>query len=191
MVSEKDWRNIEYLKAGNDKQKLIYRILTETNILSVLKDFDPIVVGTIPIGIDIENSDIDIVCSVSDFEKFRYIVRQNFSQHDAFSDRIQGEKQAYVANFYHLKQEIEIFAQDMPSNLQNGFRHMLIEDRILCLAGESFRQKIISLKSQGYKTEPAFGKLLNLKDPYSDLLHFENFPDQELLQIIQTESCSF
>lgn len=179
-----DWQNIEYLKSGSDKQRQIYRILKETNTLFILKDFDPIVVGTIPIGIDIDSSDIDIVCCTDDFDDFRLIVRQNFSQYDSFHDRIKESEQAYVANFFYQKQEIEIFAQNIPSHLQNGFRHMIIEDHILRLAGESFRQKIIQLKKQGYKTEPAFGELLNLSNPYSELLQLQEFTDKELRQII-------
>ncbi|MGV2488720.1 UNVERIFIED_CONTAM: DUF4269 domain-containing protein, partial [Bacillus mycoides] len=54
--------NIEYLQHGNNRQRQAYSILTNNQILSKLKQFDPILVGTIPINIDIENSDLDIIC---------------------------------------------------------------------------------------------------------------------------------
>lgn len=180
-----DLRNIEYLKAGNSRQQQAYQVLQETNVLSVLKNYDPIVVGTIPIGIDIENSDIDIVCYVSDFDTFAHTVRQNFSGYDSFEDWTKEKEKAYVTSFIYSGLEIEIFAQNKPSDLQNGFRHMVIENRILMLAGELFRKKIIDLKKQGYKTEPAFGILLNLDEPYSDLLNFEKYTDEELNLLIK------
>ena len=180
-----DRRNIEYLKAGNSRQQQAYRVLQETNVLSVLKDYDPIVVGTLPIGIDIDGSDIDIVCCVSDFDMFSHTVRQNFAGYDSFEDWTKEKEKAYVASFIYSEQEIEIFAQNKPSDFQNGFRHMVIENRILMLAGESFRKKVIDLKKQGYKTEPAFGILLNLNDPYSDLLNFEKYTDKELSLLIE------
>lgn len=47
---------------------------------------------------------------------------------------------------------------------------MIAEYRILKERGEDFKQKIIQLKQQGMKTEPAFGLLLGLENPYKDLL---------------------
>jgi hypothetical protein len=52
---------------------------------------------------------------------------------------------------------------------------MLVEHRILKEKGEVFRQQIIELKKQGYKTEPAFGKLLEIEgDAYEYLLRLYN-----------------
>ncbi|QCR22318.1 DUF4269 domain-containing protein [Pontibacter sp. SGAir0037] len=62
--------NIEYLKNGNSRQKQAYCILSEKGILSKLKIFDPILVETIPIDIDIENSDLDIICCFADKQCF-------------------------------------------------------------------------------------------------------------------------
>ncbi len=48
---------------------------------------------------------------------------------------------------------------------------MIIEHEILNRRGESFRQQIIDLKRQGYKTEPAFGIAFGLvENPYEELL---------------------
>jgi hypothetical protein len=49
---------------------------------------------------------------------------------------------------------------------------MLAEYRILKEKGADFKHKIIELKKQGIKTEPAFGLLMDLKNPYEDLLKF-------------------
>ena len=47
---------------------------------------------------------------------------------------------------------------------------MVIEGRLLDLAGESFRHNVIELEQSGLKTEPAFARLLGLNgDPYEAL----------------------
>ena len=70
--------------------------------------------------------------------------------------------------------EMEIFEQNVPTQNQNGYKHMLIEHQILKTKGENFRLEIIKLKQEGYKTEPAFGLLLGLKDdPYLELLEYK------------------
>ncbi len=180
----RDWRNIEYLRNGNDIQKKAYQALTESGILAILRDFDPIVVGTIPINIDIPGSDIDIVCNVLDINAFQTLVRSSFSKYNSFTDRIKEDGEVFVASFKFNNLEIEIYASDKLSTLQNGYRHMLIEERILSIAGEDFRNKIISLKKNGYKTEPAFGILLKLESPYQDLLQLYNLSDAELIAFI-------
>lgn len=169
--------DIEYLKVGNNRQKLAYKILKETNILAILQEYNPVVVGTIPIAIDIKGSDIDIACFSENLLEFKNVVNLHFSAYDSFSDRL-GE--IYVASFQYLGLPIEIYGESLPTFQQNGYRHMVIEDRIMQLAGDKFRQEIIRLKQQGYKTEPAFGQLLKLDCPYSYLLELETLTDEAL-----------
>jgi hypothetical protein len=73
-------------------------------------------------------------------------------------------------NFRLEEFSIEIFGQNRPATKQNAYLHMIAEYKILQEKGEDFKQKIIKLKKQGIKTEPAFGILLNLENPYEDLL---------------------
>jgi len=173
-----NWLDIEYLSTGNGKQQKAYKILKELNILSILRDYEPIVVGTIPIGIDIADSDIDIICNVSGFNNFREIITFHFSSFPSFSEY--SRDNVYVASFIYSDIQIEIYAKDESTVEQNGYRHMLIEYRILNIAGDKFKREIIKLKQQGYKTEPAFGKLLNLANPYTALLKLEELTEQEL-----------
>lgn len=63
--------NIEYLQRGNNRQQQAYSTLMSNFILEKLKYFDPILVGTIPINIDIEGSDLDIICCFSDKQEFK------------------------------------------------------------------------------------------------------------------------
>lgn len=76
---------------------------------------------------------------------------------------------------------IEFFGQNKPTTEQNGYLHMIIEDRMLSLYGKKFKEQIIQLKSTGMKTEPAFAKILRLEgDPYLRILELIKWTDEEL-----------
>jgi len=167
---------IEYLQHGNDRQRQAYAILTKNQILSKLKQFDPILVGTIPINIDIENSDLDVICYFVDKQEFRKSITYNFSNEGSFTIREQPNLDTFaiVANFFLDGFEIEIFGQTIPTKQQFAYRHMMVEHNLLNKYGEAFRQQIIELKRQGHKTEPAFAIALDLTgDPYMEILKFE------------------
>ncbi|PIF46789.1 uncharacterized protein DUF4269 [Chryseobacterium sp. 52] len=173
-----DFTNLNYLKSGNEKQKRAFEVLEKYQVFEKLKAYSPVLAGTVPIGIDIESSDLDIICKV-DLE-----LEKDFLDHIAIAGLIpadvdanienlvvRGEK-SIVLNFMLEEFPIEIFGQNTSSVEQNAYRHMLAEYRILQEKGEDFKHKIIELKKQGIKTEPAFGLLMKLENPYEDLLKF-------------------
>lgn len=168
-----DFLNIEYLKSGNEKQQKVYKTLKLNAVLEKLSQFTPVLVGTIPINIDILSSDLDIACFWKDKNHFIEIVKNSFGGQKEFqiSETAIYNETTIIATFLLDDFEIEIFGQNIPVSQQNGFRHMIIENKILEEQGEEFRQKIIELKKQGYKTEPAFALLLGLKgNSYDELL---------------------
>lgn len=167
---------IEYLQNGNEKQRQAYVVLSDNQVLSKLKKFDPILVGTIPINIDIESSDLDIICYFTDNQQFIKSITDNFGNEKRFSIRANPnlETPAIVANFILGGFEIEIFGQNISTRQQIAYRHMIVEHNLLNKYGETFRQQIIELKRQGHKTEPAFAKALDLTgNPYMELLKLE------------------
>lgn len=175
--SEMDFIGIDYLKNGTHKQRLAYTTLTTHKIMSGLKQFDPILVGTIPINIDTENSDLDIICCYQDSDEFIKVVKSIFCNYKDFkiteSDRHLSS--TVIANFKIDSFEIEVFGQNIPTKEQSAYRHMIIEYKLLCERDEAFRQNIIDLKRKGYKTEPAFGLVLGLSgNPYHELLKYED-----------------
>jgi hypothetical protein len=172
-----DFTNIEYLKSGNGKQRLVYQLLTENGIMQKLHKYDPLLAGTIPINIDLETSDIDIICYCKDYNSFISDITAIFSTYEDFSIRERVGADAVVATFRLSGYMIEVFAQNIPSHRQNAFRHMITENDLLIEHGENFRKRIIALKRQGYKTEPAFAYALGLKgDPYKALLEYRKKP---------------
>ena len=132
--------------------------------------------GTVPIDIDIEGSDLDIICEVDlKFEEdfLDDLMFSRFIPYDVDVEHpiINGEK-CITLNFELEGFPIEIFGQNKPTTRQNAYLHMIAEYKILQEEGVEFKQKIIELKKQGIKTEPAFGILLGLDNPYEDLLKY-------------------
>lgn len=173
-----DFTNISYLKSGNETQKKVYQLLSKHRIFEKLKAYSPILAGTIPIEIDIEGSDVDIICEVDlRFEEdfLDDVAFARFIRHDLevkVDYPIVNGETCIVLNFILEEFPIEIFGQNKPTIEQNAYRHMIAEYRILQEKGEDFKKEIIALKKQGIKTEPAFGLLLGLENPYEDLLKF-------------------
>lgn len=181
-----DFLDISYLKDGNEKQRLAHATISKLNILEILKQYRPIVVGTIPIEIDIPDSDLDIICNVDDLKDFQNLIQYNFRKCNEFSDKIDDNH--YLAHFIFNELQIEIYAENKSTVLQNAYLHMIIENRLLNLFGSSFKGKVISLKLQGYKTEPAFGHILGLNNAYEDLLELAKLSDNQLLSKFSTKT---
>lgn len=171
-----DFTNIEYLEKGNPKQQRAYMVLTAGGIMEMLQPYGPILVGTVPIGIDVGDSDLDIVCQYRDKEMFKAFLWNHFSHFPDFGmgEYSAQEQIAILAGFRIQEFQVELFAQPIPGREQYAYRHMIIEDRLLRENGEDFRQQVIALKEEGLKTEAAFCRLLNLEgDPFEALLDLE------------------
>jgi hypothetical protein len=169
-----DFTTIDYLKNGNEKQKRAFEVLTKNGLFEKLKYYSPILAGTIPIEIDVEGSDLDIICEVKNEIDFMEFLKQNFQNYNNFSleEITINDEKSIVLNFVLEEFPIEIFGQNKPTTEQNAYRHMIAEYKIVQEKGDDFKQKIIELKKKGIKTEPAFGILLGLENPYEDLLKF-------------------
>ncbi|WHY19876.1 DUF4269 domain-containing protein [Paenibacillus sp. G2S3] len=179
----KDWRKIDDLNRGTAVQKEVYNLLTELEIMNLLMDYNPLLVGTVPLGIQVEGSDLDIICEVHDPVEFKALVVRYFGSIDGLvseSRVVQGIPRIKV-NFMAKGWPIELFGQPKRTELQNGYLHMIVEAEILAQMDDDFRERIIFLKTSGWKTEPAFAKALGLEgDPYEALLELEKLPRSAL-----------
>ena len=172
-----NFENIDYLKTGNEKQQAAYAVLTSNAVFENLQNFQPLLVGTIPIRIDTENSDLDIICYWTDKNLFIEILIENFSHHRDFllAEKKINNRETILATFRIADFLFEIFGQNRPAKEQEAYRHMIVEYKILQQQPESFRHKIIQLKTDGLTTEEAFAKQLGLSgDPYVELLTLES-----------------
>jgi len=165
----------DYLRIGTAVQQEAYAVLYKSQVIEKLSDFGAILVGTIPIDIAVAGSDLDIACQAVDLDSFEVYVESEFCGYSGFKMQrlhLQGQDTVLV-NFYVESFEVELFCQPIPVKMQNGYRHMRIEDTILTKKGQSFKAEIIALKTKGIKTEPAFAQLLGIEgDPYVGLLNY-------------------
>jgi hypothetical protein len=182
-----DWRDISHLAHGNARQQRAFRALQELDIFNVLGDYAPLLAGTIPLDIDIEQSDLDIICEVHELAAFESAAQDAFGAHDDFriERTIVKGKPTVFARFAFDSFPIEIFGQPRPVVEQNAYRHMVIETRLLTIGGEDARREIRLLKLEGLKTEPAFARYFKLEgDPYEALLQSSSLSEQELWKCV-------
>lgn len=171
-----DFSSILYLRNGSPRQQEAYAALCGTGIMDLLKDYVPLLAGTIPLGIDVSGSDLDILCYASDAKRFTADLSQFFGHYESFelAQISTPHGLAITATFFAHGFVFEVFGQAVPSHRQPGYRHLLVEYKLLQAHGPDFRRKIIELKKSGLKTEPAFAQVLGLTgDPYQALLSLE------------------
>jgi hypothetical protein len=160
--------------------------LERLDLLSRLAAYDPHVAGTPPLGIALATSDIDVLCHAPDADAFGEDVRRLFGREAGF--RMQqwtADERPIVAAFEAHGWAIELFGHPRPVREQAGWRHFLVERRLLDLGGEAFRAAVLQQRNDGLKTEPAFAAALGLSgDPYAKLLELERQADADLVALL-------
>lgn len=177
----------DYLQFGTAKQQELFRDLEEWKILKCLHGFKPTLAGTIPLNIDTDSSDVDILVKFnipSHLQKICYAKFRNLPNY-SFSEKTISLRVTLVCRFETKKFQYEIFGQAIEPTEQYGWIHMIVENRFLTLADPTFREEIRNLKKQGIKTEPAFCKVLDLKgDPYKILLQWNQKTDEQFRELL-------
>jgi hypothetical protein len=164
----------ELMKTGSMKQQAACEAIESLNVMNELHHYHPLVCGTIPIGIDISTSDLDIIMEVKDFQIFEKELHYLYSLNENFriKRRIIGGLQVVKANFTYKDFEFELFGQVKPVYTQNAYLHMVIEHSIL-KSWPELKKQVIHLKRVGHNTEEAFCKLLGISgDPYEKLIRY-------------------
>ncbi|EJL29728.1 DUF4269 domain-containing protein [Brevibacillus sp. BC25] len=185
----RNWHDLSYLSRGTMRQKAAWEAIQQTHIMEVLSDYRPVLAGTIPLDIDVKQSDLDIICESHDLEQFVQAVRTAFGCLPGFEVTHLDVKSTptCVISFFTADFWFELFAQPVAVEKQNAYRHMDIEERLLDIGGLDAYQHIRALKQSGIKTEPAFAQYFHIPgdDPYEALLHLEPLTEQELRQRVQ------
>jgi uncharacterized protein len=170
-----------------EKKPKIFSAIIDSQVLLDLAPFHPLVVGTYPLDIQTEGSDVDIVLSHTNLQEIEECFLKFYSYLPDF--KIQSscilERDTLIAQFTFNSVPFELFAQKLLSFEQNGYRHFQVEERLLKVGGPNFKQKIVDLRKDGLKTEPAFAKALSLSgDPYIALSNLFFKSDDELHRLI-------
>lgn len=174
-----NWRDISYLEKGTPRQRSAHSDIRALRILESLAEFDPVLVSTVNVDIDIDSSDLDIICEARDPVAFQAKIVGLFGESQGFRSKLGQD--AAVASFFHGEWEYEIFAQAIPVEEQRAFRHLEQIHRIVTRGGARWRDAIRFLKERGLKTEPAVAHALRLwGDPYEAVLALRGFSDEAL-----------
>jgi hypothetical protein len=175
-----DFENIAYLKSGSPIQLQAFNILSDSKILYHLEQFKPVLTGTIPLDLFIPGkSDLDIIIQSDRLQIMEQRLMDTFEKKKKLSTKLMmvRKRPTLLCRFMERDFQIEIFCQPVPVKQQLAYRHMIIEHWLLHVHGERLKKKILELKKEGVKTEPAFAQVLNLEgDPYDALLRFEDDP---------------
>lgn len=171
-----DFTTLDYLNSGSPIQRQVFDLLMRHKIFERLSQFTPILAGTFPIDIAIENSDLDVLCCWKNRQEFVDCLHREFGTAMGFDLRQTtiGAHPTVIANLTIDSFDFEVFGQCVPVTEQNAYRHLIIEHAILEKRGVAFKNEIIRLKKSGIKTEPAFAQLLGLSgDSYEALLNYQ------------------
>ena len=190
-LSRPGWA-LEQLEDGTPRQRRAFLLLEEGGLLKRLAAYSPLLVGTIPIDVDVETSDLDLLCVAADLDRFESDIRSHFGRAHAFTTwrRSLDGLPSQVARFKIGGFEIEIFGQDRIHREQLGFLHLVAEARLLAEAGEGARQDIRRLKVNQWKTEPAFCVVFYLPgDPYQTLAELATAELGRVIEIVRRASC--
>lgn len=178
--------SLEALAAGTPRQREAVATLRALGLFDLLAAFEPILAGTVPLDIDIEGSDLDILCRAADFDALEralhpYRLQPGF----AVQRTVVRDRPTLLASWTNTTFPIELFGQNRSILEQEGYRHLIVEARLLSIGGDVLRAEIRGLKRAGLKTEPAFAEWLGLAgDPYDALLELEGWGDAELRALV-------
>ncbi|WP_162939979.1 DUF4269 domain-containing protein [Gryllotalpicola protaetiae] len=155
-------------------------------LIRALAEYQPAIVGSMPIGVQTPNSDIDIACHASDLISFEQTVKTIAGGAWVASHRRNTQPPASVIMLRFEGTQIEVFGQALPVVQQDAFRHMLVEGRLLRLFGENLRQAVMVRKASRQGTEHAFAEALGLElgNPYDALLTLEGLSDAALVDAL-------
>ena len=168
-----NFMNPQYLATGSTDQQKAWEALRELRVFERLSLFKPVLAGTFPLDLAVDGSDLDILCEVSDFEAFQRVCRGNFAGQKDFriSSREINGLASTIVRFEAGDLLFEIFAQSQPVEMQDAYRHMVVEWELLQTTLKGRAQDIRRLKNEGLTTEESFAALLHMEgDPYRGLI---------------------
>lgn len=165
-----------------------YQLAVErSGIFEALAAYDPHIAGTLPLGISVATSDIDVICHFSDPASFTNTIIAAYQMAEGFTiKQWRSGKRPVIATFQMSGWVFEIYGETTAVEDQPAWRHFQVEKRLLQLGGPDFRQAVIEARQQGLKTELAFAAVLHLPDnAYEQLLQLAQQTDEILLRVLE------
>lgn len=172
------WQRVQALvDVNSERGRAAVHALETSALLETLADFTPTVIGTIPLGIETLRSDLDVACfapNLADFAQKVHVLYAAMPKFFLKEKEIRGVP-SVIAGFTCAGVDVQIFAQPQPVLVQYGYRHLVVEARLLARGGAGAVQEIRRRKASGAKTEPAFAELFGLNGDAYEVLWWLSF----------------
>ena len=180
-----NWRNYAYLQSGTRRQRQAHATLSSLRLFETLGAFDPALVSTVCLNLDVAGSDLDVICERKRPTAFEATVRKAYGARRGFHLRTRPDD-TQVARFETDAFPVEVFASSQSVEEQYAWRHLDVMKRLLDLA-PALRPRVRAMKREGHATEEAFAELLGLQgDPFEALLTLEDSTPDQLASVIAT-----
>jgi predicted metalloenzyme YecM len=168
-----------------ERDKRLLQAIERLGVFGPLARFHPHFSGSLPLALAVPGSDVDVLFESADLDAFDREAASCLATVGTWHQH-RTDLRGQPTSLYRIDLEgfrFEWIAQTIPVHHQAANRHLLIEARLLNVAGEEARQAIQELKGTGMKTEPAFATHFALPgDPYLVLLDLEGETEQALCQ---------
>ncbi len=166
----------------------VFQALRRSGVLRDLHLRDPLIVGTFPLGIEMKNSDLDILIFADDLSTLAQELEMRYGSLTGYSLETYsvGGEPSVICRFTLEGIPFELFGQSRAPVHQEAFRHYLAEERLLKFGGVTLRESVMRIRGEGSKTEPAFCQALKLLgDPYQLMLKVQRLGTSELRDLIK------
>lgn len=173
-----------------EKNNFIYKRVSDSRILSVLKEFDPLIAGTFPLELNNKDSDVDLILNCNDLKLLSQILNESYGNLEDFKEDNLSVRNipSYIANFSFESVKFEIFAQDKPSVQQRAYVHFQTQEQLLKLGGQKLKNEVLKLRNDGLKTEEAFCKALNLTgDVFNRISNLSKYKEEDLYSLVKSK----
>jgi len=172
------WQSVQALvDVNSERASAAVHALETSALLEILADFTPTLIGTIPLGIETQRSDLDVACfapNLADFAQKVHVLYAAMPKFFQKEKKVRGVP-SVIAGFTCAGVDVQIFAQPQPVLVQYGYRHLVVEGRLLARGGADAVQEIRRRKASGTKTEPAFAELFGLNGDAYEVLWWLSF----------------
>lgn len=141
------------------------------------------ITGTYPLNLQNEKSDIDVCFEYKSHEAIQILEFIQGFQEWVQQPKLSIKNNIYVFNFHFNYLNFEFYFSPESLFKQNSYVHLIIEQRLLKIFGQSLGERVKALKKD-HHTEWAFAKTLGLETnehkSFDDLLQLQNLSDLEI-----------
>jgi hypothetical protein len=150
-----------------------------------LAPYDPVAVSSVLTGLNVELSDLDVVCDVRP-PGFVQAVQAWYGERPGFKTWQSGSRT--VVSFEGARLRVELVGEELAVEEQRAYVHAVAHRRLVALGGARFARAVRRVRREHrYKTEPAIALLLGLRgDPYVAVMRLACATDQELAALMRS-----